>query len=82
MDMTVAKWGNSLGLRIPGALAKAIGLSEGSSVKLATQRGKLVIEPTKPAGKKANLAALLAKVTPDNLHASVETGKPVGQEIW
>jgi len=82
MDMTIAKWGNSLGVRIPSALAKAIGLSEGAPVRLAARKGSIVIEPAAPAKKKATLAALLAKVTPDNLHSSIETGPAVGNEIW
>jgi len=80
MDMTVDKWGNSLGIRIPGALAKAVGLRKGAEVRLAAKRGCIVIEPI--AAKKESLAALLAAVTPDNLHESVETGSPVGREVW
>jgi len=80
MDLTIAKWGNSLGVRIPGSLAKATGLREGAAVRLAAKRGRIVIEPVKP--NKDDLAVLLAAVTPDNLHESIETGPAVGREIW
>jgi antitoxin MazE len=80
MDMTIAKWGNSLGVRIPGALAKSLGLAEGTSVRLAARRGRLVVEPVMP--EKYELQELLARITPKNIHGSVETGQPAGREIW
>lgn len=80
MDMTIDKWGNSLGLRIPSALAKTIGLRRGDRVRLAARQGRIVIEPV--ATPEASLAALLAKITPGNLHAGIETGPATGREIW
>jgi antitoxin MazE len=32
--MKVAKWGNSLAVRLPAAVAKALGLKEGDDVKI------------------------------------------------
>ncbi|MDD5586450.1 MAG: AbrB/MazE/SpoVT family DNA-binding domain-containing protein [Alphaproteobacteria bacterium] len=80
MNMIISKWGNSLGVRIPGAIAKSLGLKEGSEVRIDTDDGRVIIEP---AVKDAyDLKTLLAKVTPENCHDSVETGKPVGREAW
>jgi antitoxin MazE len=42
---TIAKWGNSLAVRIPQHLAKEINLAEGSQVQLVLIDGKLTIEP-------------------------------------
>jgi antitoxin component of MazEF toxin-antitoxin module len=36
----------------------------------------------KPPKKKPSLEQLLAKVTPRNLHAEVDWGKPKGKEVW
>jgi antitoxin MazE len=73
----VQKWGNSLGIRIPSALAKQIGLTEGTQVDLEIVLDSLVIRRKQQA-----LEELLAKVTPDNLHREVETSGPEGNEVW
>lgn len=75
--MQVQKWGNSLGIRIPQALAKQIGLKEGSQVDLEVVMDALVIRRKQQA-----LEDLLAQVTPDNLHREVTTGGPEGKEAW
>lgn len=78
METRVQRWGNSLALRIPKALADQIGLVDNSPVELSLRESKLVIEM-----KQAHhLAELLALVTEDNLHREVGTGPAVGGEIW
>lgn len=79
MQTRVQKWGNSLGLRIPRGLAEEIGLGAGSEVSLSAKDGELVVKPTIPA--RLNLDNLLAGVTANNLHSSVDTGDAVGLEI-
>ena len=32
--------------------------------------------------KRYDLAEMLAKITPDNLHSEVDFGPPVGREEW
>lgn len=76
----LAKWGNSLGVRIPMAIAKQIHLTEGTNVTLTVVDGNLVIQPV--PRKRYTLDELLEGMTPDNCHAEVEMGKPVGNEIW
>ena len=56
---SVAKWGNSLGVRIPARLVKAMGLKEGDKVKLAQAAdGGLVIDREKPMTKEEALARM------------------------
>jgi antitoxin MazE len=76
----VAKWGNSLGIRIPSAIAKQIDLTEGMQVVVSIVDGKLVIQPEH--SKKYTLDELLEGMTSDHYHAEVEMGAPVGHEIW
>lgn len=76
----IVKWGNSLGLRIPRAFAAEVGVADGSPVELSLEDGCLVIRTVAPAGW--TLDGLLAGVTPENLHAAVETGHDVGRESW
>ena len=80
MTTAVQKWGNSLALRIPRTYAAETNLAEGSEVELRLQSGSIVVRPV--ARKRHKLATLLRRVTPRNRHAAVDTGQPVGREIW
>ena len=64
METTIKKWGNSLALRIPKALAKEAGLHYGLSVELSLLDGKLVIAPIKHP--RLDLEAMLNQITEDN----------------
>lgn len=47
MDLQVAKWGNSLALRIPSEVVRQLGLREGATVEAhLTVDGTLAIRPT------------------------------------
>ncbi len=76
----LAKWGNSLALRIPRALAESARLREGEPVSLrVTKEGGLVI---KPAQRKYRLDDLVSRITAKNRHEETDWGKPVGRENW
>lgn len=76
----VSKWGNSLAIRIPSALAKDAGLAEGDQLELKINKlGQIVLRPARPRYK---LSDLLAKVTPENRHGETDWGPPVGKEKW
>ncbi|WP_309744057.1 MULTISPECIES: AbrB/MazE/SpoVT family DNA-binding domain-containing protein [unclassified Chamaesiphon] len=76
----VAKWGNSLAVRIPQHLAKEIGLSDGVEVEIVAIDGNLTIKPRRQ--KQYSLEELIAGITPENRHAEIDTGTSVGEEIW
>ena len=80
METTIKKWGNSLALRIPQALAKEAGLHYELSVELSLVDGKLVIVPIEQP--KLDLEAMLDKITEDNLHSEMDLGPAVGKEVW
>lgn len=80
MVAIVAKWGNSLAIRIPQNLAKEIQLIEGDEVNLAVVDGKIVIKPI--GRKRYSLDELVDAITPENLHTEVDTGIAVGNEAW
>jgi len=79
MEVTIQKWGYSLGIRIPGSHAKDLNLHQGSSVDLIKETDKLVIVPRKPGLKLKNLAF---KITDDKIHKEEFTERPVGKETW
>jgi len=80
MQARVQRWGNSLAIRIPKPFALAVGLEQNALVKLSISEGKLMLEPI--VEPKYTLEQLLSEVTEDNLHQEIETGAPVGNEVW
>ena len=74
---TVAKWGASLAVRIPKAIAEQWGVREGSAVELVSRGEQVVMRK-----KKYDLTEMLAKVSPENLHSEVDLGPPAGREKW
>ena len=59
MQVQVTKWGNSLGLRLPRALAQQTGIREGQKVNVVAEGGRLVVEVLEPKHE-YSLAELLA----------------------
>jgi antitoxin MazE len=80
MQTRVQRWGNSLALRIPKSFAEETQIGENSLVEVSLEDGRLIVAPARPA--KPTLGELLAQVTDENLHSEVDTGAPVGAEVW
>ncbi|MEO8927013.1 MAG: AbrB/MazE/SpoVT family DNA-binding domain-containing protein [Caulobacteraceae bacterium] len=78
MHVQISKWGNSLGLRLPRALAAQIGVTEGQKVNISAEGAKLTIEAVAPAYR---LEDLLANMTPRAMRAAFDWGDDVGGEI-
>ena len=79
MRSNVQRWGNSLALRIPSALAREVDLQEGAVVDIAARGGKLVVER---AAHRFVLADLLAGINDDNMHGEAWDDAPRGKEAW
>jgi antitoxin MazE len=80
MQTKIQKWGNSLGLRIPKSLAEQAGVEAGSEVDLAVEDGELIVRPARRP--RYDLTQLLGGVTARNIHREIDTGQPVGREVW
>lgn len=79
MKTRIAKWGNSLAVRVPRPFAEEIGLEEGREVDLSLVDGKLVLSSS---DEEWSLDRLIAGITKDNVHTETDTGPPLGNEIW
>jgi len=79
MVTQIAKWGNSLGLRLPKALAVEAQIEDGDTVDVSVQNGTIVIRPAKPTYA---LEDLVARITRKNRHDETDWGAPVGRESW
>ncbi|MEH2432973.1 MAG: AbrB/MazE/SpoVT family DNA-binding domain-containing protein [Nostoc sp.] len=80
MTAVVAKWGNSLAIRIPRAVAEQAHVTEGTAIDLSVEGNNIIITPQKR--KKYTLDELLEGMTPDQFHSEFETGNAVGNEDW
>jgi antitoxin MazE len=76
---TIQKWGNSLAIRIPQAIAGQLSVEEGAVVDLQVREGELVIRPVR--AKKLSLCELLKDCRPSQLHGETDFGADVGLEV-
>ena len=79
MRGAVRKWGNSRALRIPRSLAEDSSITDGSEVDVTVEEGRLVVTPLAPSSA---LSELVARITAENRHGELSTGRPVGREAW
>ena len=66
MQTRISQWGNSLGLRVPKALARDLGWADGSEVQLVREGEQLLVRG--PAGPPAALSDLVAEISEYNIH--------------
>jgi antitoxin component of MazEF toxin-antitoxin module len=79
MSQDILKWGNSLAFRIPGAIARQMGLNEGAQVEFRIDGKRLVIEKADEvsAFTRENLVKALRMAKRD----LIDLGGPQGKEI-
>ncbi len=80
MEVIVKKWGNSAAVRIPASVMAAAHVALDQAVEVREEQGRIVIEPVRR--KTYKLDELLGGISGRNLHEPVDTGEPVGREIW
>jgi antitoxin MazE len=74
----VMKWGNSLAVRIPKAVAERAGLQEGDPILIDAMNGHVEF---RAAERIPTLEELVAQITPKNRHKEMDWGPDVGEEI-
>ena len=80
IDTTLAKWGNSTGIRIPRAIAEQADLREGDAVSIAAEGpGVLIVRAVK---SRLTLENLVSRITPQNRHAETAWEDARGNEVW
>ena len=79
MTITVQKWGNSQGIRLPKYILEAINWHKDEKLDIKTENGKIVIE--KKIERK-NIKELFANFNGKYKPTDVCWGEPVGNEIW
>ena len=79
MTTQIAKWGNSLGLRLPKAVAQEAQVDEGDRVDVSVKNGVILIRPSR---RTYSLGELVSKITSKNRHEGRDWGTPAGREAW
>ncbi|MBI2993373.1 MAG: AbrB/MazE/SpoVT family DNA-binding domain-containing protein [Gammaproteobacteria bacterium] len=79
MRAKARKWGNSLAIRIPKAIADQAGVREDDELYIVVKAETILIKPQR---REPTLAQLLEDITPENLHGEVDTGPSQGREAW
>jgi antitoxin MazE len=74
--VTLRKWGNSIGVRLPKPMLEQVGPKEGAQVDVLVEGDHLVIRRGNP-----KLADLLDQCKPENRPDPIDFGPPVGREM-
>jgi antitoxin MazE len=78
-QLAIAKWGNSLALRLPRHVLSDANLAEGSTVDICVRDGAVVVTPVR---KKYRLADLLAQMPANAKRVETDWGVAQGEEDW
>ncbi len=86
MIISVNKWGNSLGIRLPNDFKQEFNLKAGSKIKIKSKNNKIIIEPInlENLSNQVDLDSLVAQVNDSNKPESewIIDDAPKGKEIW
>ncbi len=80
METTLKKWGNSPSVRITADIMRRANLKLDQKVDVDVVDGIIHIRPV-AAEDEVDLDAMIARLTPDNLHDFVSTGPARGHEV-
>ena len=79
--LDIKRWGNSLGVRLPAAIARAARLHEDQRVRITVEDGRVVIVPEPVAAP--TLEERLARFDPSRHGGEVMgAAAPLGAERW
>lgn len=79
MATTVAKWGNSLAVRLPRNVIAETRLREGARLDVRVEGDSMILTPARP---RYRLEDLLAQMTPEHKQGEMDWGGPRGKEEW
>jgi antitoxin MazE len=78
--LAIKHWGNSLGVRLPAAVARAAHLDADQQVRITVEDGRVVITPL--AREALSLEERLARFDPQRHGGEVMATPAVGAERW
>ena len=78
--LDIKHWGNSLGVRLPAAVARAAHLHADQRVRVAVEQGRVIITPLEDAP--VTLEQRLARYDPARHGGEAMASAAVGAEQW
>jgi antitoxin MazE len=88
MKAKIARWGNSLALRLPAEVVRDFGLHEGQVVDLTPTKPTIEIKTERPRTAQGlpiytleELVAEMKRLGPENQSKTIDWGPDVGSEI-
>jgi len=78
----IAKWGNSLGFRIPRGIADSLNIQAGDTLELAPAEGGLLLKKAARRNKRYALADILDSFASSATRPEEDFGGPQGDEAW
>ena len=84
MTTTVQKWGNSLGIRVPKAIADQVKFKQGVKIEFETSDNALTVRAVRPARRrrrgKLTFKELWGNYKGPSPHRDLDRDPPVGRE--
>jgi antitoxin MazE len=83
MSTTVQKWGNSLGIRVPKAIAEQLHLEQGSKIELDASNGVLTVRLVRPSRRRSKYTfkELWGNYKGPSPYLHLDRDPPVGKEL-
>ncbi len=78
--LAIKHWGNSLGLRLPSAVAREAGLHADQRVRITVEKDGIVIRPV--GEELPTLVQRLARFDPQRHGGEIMTAERIGSERW
>ena len=88
MPATIARWGNSIGVRIPAGVLRKSGLKAGDLVEAEALPNKAILIRAVKSGRAraetiAAVSAMIASIKPSALPGAAQLDDaPAGREVW
>jgi len=80
MQVRIAKWGNSLAVRLPRAIVDELELADGQSVDVAVENGSVRLKPSRSRVRLSDLVAEAERLGPAAHPDVVAWGADIGAE--
>jgi antitoxin MazE len=81
MQVRIAKWGNSLAVRLPNTITEDLGLTEGQALDVAIEREAVRLKPSTAWVRLSDLVAEARRLGPAAHPEIVRWGADVGAEV-
>jgi len=80
-EVSLSKWGNSQGLRIPKEIINLLNVDIGDKFKVFIENNRVILEPIQKK-KVYNIEELVRQIPLDYQKEPELLSKPMGREIW